>query len=118
MKIEKVIDQGEQYLVNDSISVPKANDNTDYKNIQIWLGEGNSLSTKPDSEILAETKAEKIGECKAYLDLTDKWSIRLSETSVAMPSGVAANRANARAYQSQIEACTTLEQLNNINTDF
>tara|TARA_R110001632_G_C11179583_1_gene400689 strand:+ start:54 stop:392 length:339 start_codon:yes stop_codon:yes gene_type:complete len=63
-------------------------------------------------------KAEKIDQCQAYLNSTDKWSIRLSETSVAMPSGVAANRANARAYQSQIKACTTLEQLNNINTDF
>ena len=69
-------------------------------------------------EILEMFKNEKIAQCQAYLNSTDKWSIRLSETSVAMPSGVATNRANARAYQGQIEACTTTEQLNNINTDF
>ena len=61
---------------------------------------------------------EKITECQAYLTETDKWSIRLSETSVAMPSGVSDNRALARSRQADIEACSTLEQLNNINTDF
>lgn len=71
-----------------------------------------------DAEILEQTKNSKIAQCKSYLAKTDWQAVRLSETGEPMKDGVAEKRAIARSAQDLIEACTTLDELNQINTDF
>jgi len=120
MQIEKVIDQDDSYLVNDSTSVPKEEDNSDYKAIQKWIAEGNKILVKSDEDILQEAKKEKITQCRAYLDKTDWYIIRLADSGDVIPTEVKEKRTLARDNQNLIESsdCDTLEKLNNINTDF
>lgn len=75
---------------------------------------------KPLDVQLQEAKTSKIAQCKAYLINTDWQIIRLSDPTSGEPlkEGVAEKRALARSLQVNIEACTTLEELNNINIDF
>ena len=75
---------------------------------------------KPLDVQLQEAKASKIAQCKAYLISTDWQVIRLSDPTSNDPlkEGVAEKRVLARNLQVNIEACTTLEELNNINIDF
>lgn len=75
---------------------------------------------KPINVQLQEAKALKITQCKAYLISTDWQVIRLSDPTSGEPlkEGVAEKRTLARSLQVDIEACTTLEELNNINIDF
>lgn len=75
---------------------------------------------KPLDVQLEEAKALKIAQCKAYLINTDWQIIRLSDPTSGEPlkEGVAEKRVLARSLQVNIEACTTLEELNNINIDF
>lgn len=75
---------------------------------------------KPLDVQLQEVKALKIAQCKAYLINTDWQVIRLSDPTSGEPlkEGVAEKRTLARSSQVDIEACATLEELNNINTDF
>lgn len=75
---------------------------------------------KPLDVQLQEAKASKIAQCKAYLISTDWQVIRLSDPTSNDPlkEGVAEKRVLARSLQVNIEACTTLEELNNINIDF
>jgi len=77
-------------------------------------------SNLSDSEILKNAKNQKIAQCLAYLSSTDWQVIRLADPSSgeALKEGVAENRILARSLQDDIEACTTLEQLNNINVNF
>ena len=72
------------------------------------------------SKNLEQTKVLKIAQCKAYLISTDWQVIRLSDPTSGEPlkEGVAEKRTLARSLQVNIEACTTLEELNNINIDF
>jgi hypothetical protein len=75
---------------------------------------------KSDSLVLEELKAQKIAQCKAYLASTDWQIIRLSDPTSGEPlkEGVAENRSLARSLQDDIAACTTIEELNNININF
>ena len=75
---------------------------------------------KPLDVQLQEAKTSKIAQCKAYLISTDWQVIRLSDPTSNDPlkEGVAEKRVLARSLQVNIETCTTLEELNNINIDF
>ena len=75
---------------------------------------------KPLDVQLQEAKALKIAQCKAYLISTDWQVIRLSDPTSGDPlkEGVVEKRTLARSLQVDIAACTTLEELNNINIDF
>tara|TARA_R110000868_G_scaffold217965_2_gene468102 strand:- start:165 stop:560 length:396 start_codon:yes stop_codon:yes gene_type:complete len=75
---------------------------------------------KPLDVQLQKAKVSKIAQCKAYLISTDWQVIRLSDPTSGDPlkEGVAEKRVLARSLQVNIEACTTLEELNNINIDF
>ncbi len=65
-------------------------------------------------------KQIKINLCRSYLKRTDWQIIRLSDPTSVNPlkEGVAEKRDLARSLQDDINDCTTLEQLNEINTDF
>lgn len=74
----------------------------------------------PNNVLLEQAKIEKIAQCQSYLLSTDWQVIRLSDptSGEALKEGVAEKRVLARSLQVNIEACTTLEELNNINIDF
>ena len=62
MEILKVKIQGEGYLVNDELSVPKADGNRHYELIKQWLAEGNI----PEPEFTPEQlNAQRISQIKA-----------------------------------------------------
>lgn len=69
---------------------------------------------------LSTLKNEKINQCKVYLLSTDWQIIRLSDPSSgeSLKEEVAEKRTLARSLQNDIEACTTLEELNAININF
>lgn len=82
------------------------------------------LSQPPSEEDLLNQlrslQNQKISKCKAYLSSTDWQIIRLSDPTSGEPlkEGVAENRSLARSLQDDIAACTTIEELNNININF
>ena len=69
---------------------------------------------------LNSQKQVKINKCKAYLNDTDWYIIRMLDPSNSsiVADNILINRANARAFQKDINNVTTLEELNNININF
>lgn len=73
-EILKVKIQGECYLVNDIMNVPKANRNREYELIKQWLAKGNI----PEPEFTPEQlDAQRISQIKAKASelITTKYSI-------------------------------------------
>lgn len=70
-----------------------------------------------DAEILEQTKNSKIGQCKTYLNKTD-WEHTAFLERGRPYDEVKIKRLHAVAAQDLIEACTTLDELELINTDF
>ena len=62
MQITKVKEQKNGYLVNDSIFVPNAQDNSDYQAVQKWIADGGVVEA---FDYLAEAKLTKIAQLKA-----------------------------------------------------
>ena len=71
-----------------------------------------------DAYELEEAKTVKINQCKGYLNNTDWQIIALTERNRVVDEDVATNRPLAVSLQAEIAACTTLEELNNININF
>lgn len=61
MQITKVQEQKNGYLVNDSIFVPNAQDNSDYQAVQKWIADGGVVEA---FDYLAEAKLTKIAQVK------------------------------------------------------
>ena len=98
MNTESVKIQGEGYLLNGNMHVPKADGNSEYEAIKQWLSEGNT----PEPEFTqAELDAIALGKLKSearqYLASTDWYITRFAETGVVVPEDVTAKRAEARA---------------------
>lgn len=72
MEILKVKVQGDWYLVNDEMTVPKANGNRHYELVKQWLAEGNTPEPEFTEEELAQKAIQdKIAEANSYLTQTD-----------------------------------------------
>ena len=72
MEIKSVKIQGQGYLVNDTMSVPKADGNREYELIKQWLEEGNTPELEfTEEEIQKQELQDKINEAKQYLAKTD-----------------------------------------------
>mgnify|MGYP003340259693 CR=1 FL=1 len=70
--IETVKIQGQGYLLNDIMSVPKADGNRDYEEIKLWLSEGNVPEPEITEEELAHQELQtKLSEAQSYLTKTD-----------------------------------------------
>ncbi len=65
MQIQKVKEFEKTYLVNNSITVPKSTDNSDYQRIQKWIAEG-GVAQKEDP--LPEFQKQKILKIKSIRD--------------------------------------------------
>lgn len=96
MEIKSVKIQGEGYLLNGSMSVPKADGNREYEAIKEWLKDNTPEPEFTDEEI-AQQEQEKINaEALEYLASTDWYVVRFSETGTAIPDEVKAKRQEAR----------------------
>lgn len=62
MEILKVKIQDENYLLNDSMIVPKADGNREYELIKIWLAEGNTPEPEFNEQELIEQFQNKFRE--------------------------------------------------------
>ena len=71
-EILKVKIQGDGYILNDIMSVPKADGNREYELIKQWLAEGNTPEPEfTEAELAQQAVDKKIAEAKAYLASTD-----------------------------------------------
>jgi len=73
---------------------------------------------KPDSVLLEEKKIEKIAQCELELAKTDWQANAYLKRNRLIDSWVAKRDQDIVDLMRQITACTTLEELNNINIDF
>ena len=100
-EIQTVKIQGQGYLLNGSMSVPKADGNREYELIKQWLSEGNTPEPEFTEEELATIELnKKISEAKQYLEATDfKMTVDYFATMVIeKQEEVIAKRAEAREF--------------------
>ena len=101
MEILSVKLQGEGYLLNGNMYVPKADGNREYELIKEWLSEGNTPEPEFTEEELAQQELEaKIAEAKTYLASTDfKMTVDYYPTMTAeQQEELMAKRSEARAF--------------------
>jgi hypothetical protein len=80
MNIETVKLQSESYLVNGTLSVPKAEGNRHYKLVQEWIAEGNTPEPEfTEAELADQKKANDITEAKQYLAESDWIVTKIAE---------------------------------------
>ena len=107
MEIQTVKIQGQGYLLNGTMSVPKADGNREYELIKQWLLEGNTPEPEFREEELQITSINKqIQEAKVYLASTDWYVERLNDPSSGkgIPEEVLIKRAEARELINTLEA--------------
>ena len=107
MEIQTVKIQGQSYLLNGTMSVPKADGNKEYELIKQWLAEGNTPEEEFTEEELQITSINKqIQEAKTYLASTAWYVERLNDPSSgkAIPEEVLTKRAEAREVINTLEA--------------
>ena len=104
--IQTVKIQGQSYLLNGTMSVPKADGNREYELIKQWLSEGNIPEPEFTDEELAQQELNKKKQ-EALQCLEDtKWYIeRLADPSSgkAVPEDVLAKRAEARDILNELK---------------
>ena len=107
MEITSVKIQGNGYLLNKNMSVPKADGNREYELIKQWLSEGNTPKPEFTEEELQITSINKqIQEAKIYLVSTAWYIERLNDPSSgkAIPEEVLTKREEAREVINTLEA--------------
>lgn len=115
MKIDSLKELSTTFLVNNTISVPKDANNSDYKDIQKYISSGGSYAAY---DPLSDRKAEKIIICQNYLESTDWQASAFIKYGRPVDANVSNNCLKAKQWKDDIEACTTIEQLENININF
>ncbi len=111
MEILKVKIQGQGYLLNGTMHVPKADGNREYELIKQWIAEGNTPEPEFTEEELQITSINKqIQEAKVYLASTAWYVERLNDPSSgkAIPEEVLTKRAEAREVINTFEAELTI----------
>lgn len=97
MTISTVKLQSSGYLVNGYMSVPNATGNRHYVMVQEWIAEGNTPEPEfTDAEIAANAQAVINSDSLTYLDSTDWYVTRFTESGVAVPADVTTARTAAR----------------------
>ena len=72
----------------------------------------------PDSVLLEQGKQSKTAQCQAYLESTDWQAAAFIKYGRPVDANVSENCLKAKQWKIDIAACTTLEELNNININF
>lgn len=97
--IQTVKEQGNGYLLNGNMSVPKADGNSEYELIKLWLAEGNEPEPEfTEAEIAQQEVQKKLQEVKNYLSSTDFYYARFLETGEAVPEAVVLKRTESREF--------------------
>ena len=107
MEIQTVKIQGQGYLLNGTMSVPKADGNTEYELIKQWIAQGNTLEPEFTEEELQITSINKqIQEAKIYLASTDFYMTvdKYAELDEARKVELMTKRAEAREVINTLEA--------------
>ena len=105
--IETVKIQGTGYLLNETMSVPKAEGNLEYELIKKWIAEGNTPEAEFTEEELQITSINKqIQEAKVYLATTDFYMTvdKYAELDEARKVELTTKRAEAREVINTLEA--------------
>ena len=105
--IKTVKIQGQGYLLNGTMSVPKADGNIEYQLIKQWIAEGNTPKPEFTEEELQITSINKqIQEAKTYLESTAWYVERLNDPSSGkvIPEDVLTKRAEAREVINTLES--------------
>ena len=106
-EIQTVKIQGENYLLNGNMYIPKADGNREYELIKQWIAEGNTPESELTKEELQITSINKqIQEAKIYLADTAWYVERLNDPSSGkvIPEEVLTKRAEARELINTLEA--------------
>jgi hypothetical protein len=72
----------------------------------------------PDSILLEQGKQTKTAQCQTYLQSTDWQAAAFIKYGRPVDANVSENCLKAKQWKIEIDACTTLEELNKINIDF
>ncbi len=107
MEIQTVKIQGQGYLLNGTMSVPKADSNREYEAIKQWLVEGNTPEPEfTEEELRIKEINSQIQEAKTYLASTAWYVERLNDPSSgkAIPEEILAKRVEARELLNILEA--------------
>lgn len=107
MEIQTVKISGQCYLLNGTMSVPKADGNREYELIKQWLSEGNIPEPEFTEEELQITSINKqIQEAKTYLVSTDFYMTvdKYAELDEARKVELTTKRAEAREVINTLEA--------------
>lgn len=107
MKIQTVKIQGQNYLLNGTMNVPKADGNREYELIKQWIAEGNTPEPEfTEEEIKLSEINKQIQEAKVYLADTAWYVERLNDPSSgkSIPEEVLTKRAEAREVINTLEA--------------
>ena len=107
MEIQTVKIQGQNYLLNGTMHVPKADGNSEYELIKQWLLKGNTPEPEFIEEELQITSINKqIQEAKEYLVSTDFYMTvdKYSELDEARKVELTTKRAEAREVINTLEA--------------
>ena len=101
--IKTVKIQGDGYLVNGTLSVPKVNGNRHYEEVKEWIAEGNTPEPEFTQGELDQQAQEVINqEALAYLSSTDWMLLRELDGGIAMTAKVKDLRAEARLSVVQV----------------
>ena len=101
MEIQTVKTQGQGYLLNGNMSVPKADGNREYELIKQWIAEGNTPEPEFTEAELAQQELDKqIAEAKTYLSSTDfKMTVDYYDSmTLEQQTAITTSRAEARAF--------------------
>ena len=107
MEIKTVKIQGQGYVLNGIMSVPKADGNREYELIKQWLSEGNTPEPEFTEEELQITSINiQIQEAKIYLASTDFYMTvdKYTELDEARKVELTTKRAEARELINTLEA--------------
>ena len=89
--------QGNRYLLNGTMSVPKADGNREYEAIKQWLAKGNTPEPEfTEEELKAQEIAKQVQEAMNYLAITDWYIVRELDSGVKTPDDVKTKRQEAR----------------------
>ena len=100
-EITSVKIQGQGYLLNGTMSVPKADGNREYELIKEWLAEGNTPEPEfTEAELAQQVVDKQIAEAKTYLASTDfKMTVDYYSTMTAeQQEELSTKRAEARTF--------------------
>ena len=106
MEIKSVKIQGNGYLLNGSMSVPKADGNREYELIKEWSAQGNVPEPEfTEAELAQQEINAKVQEARAYLISTAWYIERLNDPSSgkAVPQEVLDKRAEARVIINELK---------------